>query len=50
MDDKTKKRIELIKKYNKNISGEKLEKKLKHMEIPEEYSILLNKYNKQKFL
>ena len=26
MDDKTKKRIELIKKYNKNIFGEELEK------------------------
>ena len=38
MDDKYKKRAEMIKKYNKNISDEELEEKLKQMEFPEEYA------------
>ncbi len=38
MADKTEKRTEMIKRYNKNISDEELEKKLKSMEDSEEYT------------
>ena len=37
MDDKYEKRAEMIKRYNKNISDEELEEKLRQMEFPEEY-------------